>query len=347
MSTAPESDPVLLAAFEDGSLPVEQWTHRSHVRVACLYAMRDAFDAATDRMRRGLQSYNAATDTPETVDRGYHETITQAFMRLICAAVEHDGPYISSNAFCEAHPELLTPSALHPYYTQKLLRTLEAKSTFVAPDRQPLPVANAATRAVHRQEFLASTEIVDWHDSAIRTLAEQLRGSATDDVDVARRTFEWVRDHIRHSVDHGCRHVTCHASEVLTRRTGFCYAKSHLLAALLRAQGIPTGFCYQRLSVEDSGPPYCLHGLNAVFLPARGWYRADCRGNKPGVDAQFTPPREKLAFAVTESEEFHDPMIYPEPLPDVVHALQTTPTVQELMSRLPDTTATVPVQGIN
>ena len=33
-----------------------------------------------------------------------------------------------------------------------------------------------------------------------------------------------------------------------------------------RANGIPTGLCCQRLSVGDEGAPYCLHGLNAVYL---------------------------------------------------------------------------------
>lgn len=41
--------------------------------------------------------------------------------------------------------------------------------------------------------------------------------------------------------------VTCSASDVLQHRSGICYAKSNLLAALLRKEGIPTRFCYQRL----------------------------------------------------------------------------------------------------
>nr|WP_269749949.1 transglutaminase family protein [Polyangium fumosum] len=81
--------------------------------------------------------------------------------------------------------------------------------------------------------------------------------------------------------------LTCTASEVLRHRTGFCYAKSHLLAALLRANGLPAGFCYQRLA---HGSGYCLHGFNAVELPGIGWYRIDARGNKPGIDAAFDPP---------------------------------------------------------
>jgi transglutaminase-like putative cysteine protease len=85
---------------------------------------------------------------------------------------------------------------------------------------------------------------------------------------------------------------------VLEHGTGLCYAKSHLLAAVLRANGIPAGFCYQRLSRDEPGAPYCLHGLNSVYLPAYGWCPIDARGNKSGVDAQFGPPERRLAFAI-------------------------------------------------
>ncbi|MBL0716467.1 MAG: transglutaminase family protein [Desulfosarcina sp.] len=76
-----------------------------------------------------------------------------------------------------------------------------------------------------------------------------------------------------------------------THGTGYCYSKSHLLAALLRANDIPAGLCYQRLTVSDNKPPFCIHGLNAVYLEQHGWYRLDARGNKSGVTAEFCPPK--------------------------------------------------------
>ncbi len=70
--------------------------------------------------------------------------------------------------------------------------------------------------------------------------------------------------------------VTLRASEVPSQGTGYYYAKSHLLAALLRANGLPAALCYQRLTITDV-PPFCLHGLNAAYLPKWGWYRPDAR----------------------------------------------------------------------
>lgn len=190
------------------------------------------------------------------------------------------------------------------------------------------------------QAFLASSLYIDFDHPTVAAQAAELAGnatpSATATLAMVKRCFEFVRDDIRHSGDFKQNPVTCKASDVLRYRTGYCYAKSHLLAALLRANGVPTGLCYQRLSVGNRGAPYCLHGLNAVYLPEFGWYRVDARGNKPGVDAQFTPPIEKLAFALQDEQERDLPEIWAEPLPVVIEALQAHDDVVAVMQHLPD-----------
>jgi transglutaminase-like putative cysteine protease len=186
------------------------------------------------------------------------------------------------------------------------------------------------------KEFLRDTKVIDWTHPAVSSKARELAVGATDVQEIARRCFEWVRDNIQHSSDFKRNPVTCAASEVLSERTGYCYAKSHLLAALLRANGIPAGFCYQRLSIDDTGAPYSLHGLNAVHLPKWEWYRIDCRGNKPGVDAQFSPPSERLAFKLNLPEERTFPDILSDPLPIVVTALRSHSTWDALYKNLPD-----------
>jgi transglutaminase-like putative cysteine protease len=130
--------------------------------------------------------------------------------------------------------------------------------------------------------------------------------------------------------------VTCKASDVLQHKTGYCFAKSHLLAALLRANQIPAGFCYQRLSIDDQGAPYSLHGFNAIYLPEIGWYRVDARGNKEGINAQFTPPQEQLAFKLQFPEEADFPVIVAEPLQLIVEALQAITTWDSMLQNLPD-----------
>jgi transglutaminase-like putative cysteine protease len=186
------------------------------------------------------------------------------------------------------------------------------------------------------EAFLKSTTVVDWEHPEVRRRAQWLRADASDATQIARRSFEWVRDEIKHSVDHALKPVTCSASEVLVTGSGFCYAKSHLLAALLRANGIPAGFCYQRLSQDGNGAPYCLHGLNAVYLLEFGWYRIDARGNRANVDSQFNPPVERLAFSVSLPGEADLREIWADPLAIVVDALQSHTDAGTLAAALPD-----------
>jgi transglutaminase-like putative cysteine protease len=186
------------------------------------------------------------------------------------------------------------------------------------------------------QRYLSSSKDIDFEDKEVLSVASGLARGATSEQALVRRCFEFVRDEVRHSADFKLNPVTCRASDVLRHKTGYCYAKSHLLAALLRANGIPSGLCYQRLSVGDSGAPYCLHGLNAVYLRDLGWYRIDARGNKPGVNAQFCPPQEALAFAIKEPGERDLPEIWAEPLSIVVEVLERYESYDQVLANLPD-----------
>ncbi len=130
--------------------------------------------------------------------------------------------------------------------------------------------------------FLRATDVIDWTAPEIQALARELAAGAADPLEIARACFEWVRDRIGHCVDYDRDEVTCNASEVLQVGTGFCYAKSHLLVALLRANGLRAGFCYQRLVVNDPTGPFVLHGLAAVDLGAKpGRFGSSWRRSAP------------------------------------------------------------------
>ena len=186
------------------------------------------------------------------------------------------------------------------------------------------------------QDYLQDCSIIDFHEPSVMRKAQQLSHGLSDDSDIIRACFEFVRDEIKHSVDYQLNPITLTASQVLKHGTGFCYAKSHLLDALLRANNIPCGLCYQRLTISNDSPPFCLHGLNAVYLPDIGWYKIDARGNKEGIDAQFCPPQEKLAFTILENGEADLPELWQEPMPAIVTALTTYNTVDDLVENLPD-----------
>lgn len=185
------------------------------------------------------------------------------------------------------------------------------------------------------ESFLRPTNVIDYEDPNVRALAAELARDAEPQT-VACRCFEWVRDEVRHSLDHHDTRVTLSASEVLRYGTGLCYSKSHLLAALLRANAIPCGFVYQRLATDESGNSFCLHGLNAVWLPEYDWYRIDPRGNREGISTFFDPPREHFAFETLLPGEGLINQVFADPLPVVVDELTRCGTMDELCKSLPD-----------
>lgn len=185
-------------------------------------------------------------------------------------------------------------------------------------------------------QYLESTEYIDWKTPAVLAKAKSLADGADSVEMIAEKCFLFVRDKIEHSWDYERDPVTCKASDVLEHGTGYCYAKSHLLAALLRANGIPAGLCYQRLTISNDKPPFCLHGLNAVYLEDHGWYRIDARGNKEGVSADFCPPVERLAFPIISDGEADLPEIWASPIGLVLEVLLKRSTFKEVADNLPD-----------
>jgi transglutaminase-like putative cysteine protease len=181
--------------------------------------------------------------------------------------------------------------------------------------------------------WLAASTVIDFGDRQVRQQAQALAQGAAERVEVAQRCFLFVRDAIAHSFDIGRGPVTCSASEVLRHGHGICYAQSHLLAALLRANGIPAGFDYQRLADDEGG--FCLHGFTTLHLPQYGWYRVDARGNTNGIDARFCPPQERLAFTTASRGEVDYGLNLAEPLPCVVRALQCASDIDALRRSLP------------
>ncbi len=186
------------------------------------------------------------------------------------------------------------------------------------------------------EEYLKVSDVINWQHPEIIECVSKIAFGRETPFAIAKACFEWVRDEIYHSYDYQMNPLTCRASDVLLYKTGYCFAKSHLLAALLRANHIPAGFCYQRLSLDDKGEPYSLHGFNALYLPELGWYRVDPRGNKEGVNAQFLPPQEQLAYKTHLPGEIDFPGILDEPLQIVVKALQSQSTWNEMLHHLPD-----------
>jgi hypothetical protein len=132
-------DEKFLEQFETTSLPLEEWHHKQHIKVAYLYLQRFPFETARARMREGVKTFNAAKKIPEAIDRGYHETMTQAWMHLVYFTLCEYGPAEHAEAFYEQSPQLQQKKILRFFYTKERFTSPEAKAGFLEPDIIPFP----------------------------------------------------------------------------------------------------------------------------------------------------------------------------------------------------------------
>ena len=180
--------------------------------------------------------------------------------------------------------------------------------------------------------------IIEFSTPRVKEKIAAIEAQADSPRERAKHAFEFARDEISHSFDTNSGVVTVGAEDAIERKEGICFAKSHVLAALLRGMQIPTGFCYQRVlrkGTVESG--YALHGLNAVYLDDVGWFRVDPRGNKPGVDSQFSTDEERLAYPIREElGEYDYPHVLTEPLLSVIRVMRDTKDCHTLFYDRPE-----------
>lgn len=181
--------------------------------------------------------------------------------------------------------------------------------------------------------------IITFNTLYIQERIKEIESQTGDLKERAKIAFELARDEIKHSFDTKELAVTINGEEALRTKNGICFAKSHTLATLLRGMHIPTGFCYQRVlrdgKTVESG--YALHGLNALYFEDSGWFRVDPRGNKAGIDAQFTWEKEQLAYPIrTALGEVDYPQVFVAPLQTVIYAMEESKDSIELFSNRPE-----------
>lgn len=186
------------------------------------------------------------------------------------------------------------------------------------------------------ENYLEKSELIDYDNALIVKKCLEIQAEVKDDVTMIKKTFEFVRDEIKHSADFNITELTLKASDVLIKGHGICHAKSVLLAAMLRYFNFPAGFCYQKLCSDDDKDIKLLHGLNAVYLKDYNkWIRLDARGNKPGVDAQFSIDEEKIAWPINKENGEEDyRTIYAEPNEKLVHYMTISKCRSELWKHL-------------
>jgi hypothetical protein len=115
-------------------------------------------------------------------------------------------------------------------------------------------------------DYLEASAFIQSDHPKVKNLSEQIVGLASDDAEKARRILDWVYE----SIEKRATVSVPNALDTLQIRTGDCNEHSMLMAALLRAAGIPAKVCVGLVYTRDR---FYYHAWNELYLGA--WITAD------------------------------------------------------------------------
>ena len=121
--------------FERCEYPNEMFKHSDHIRLAWSYIRRFGADAAEIRIGVSIRRFAASVGHKEK----YHETMTRGWLRLVNAAYLTTPCASDFSQFITSHLWLLDRKALLGFYSEELLKSDAARSSWVEPDLRPLP----------------------------------------------------------------------------------------------------------------------------------------------------------------------------------------------------------------
>ncbi|WP_031496026.1 hypothetical protein [Bryobacter aggregatus] len=120
--------------FEQGTLTREQWTHRAHLLVAAWYVSRYPPIEAGVRIRTGIRHLNECLGGSNTESAGFHETLTEFWIRTVRAHLKREGASLASvNRLLEVPADLW-----RAHYTIDLPSSRKARREWVAPNATEL-----------------------------------------------------------------------------------------------------------------------------------------------------------------------------------------------------------------
>jgi len=128
------------SAFLDHSLPAGDWTHEAHIATcAWLHIERPDIDPTRD-LPRLISAFNVAKGGVNNDSNGYHETITQAYVRGVRGFLDDH----RQGSLCDRINALLAgPAGARDwplrFWSRERLSSVEARRGWVEPDLAAMP----------------------------------------------------------------------------------------------------------------------------------------------------------------------------------------------------------------
>jgi len=131
-----QSDRRFRQSVEEGSIALEEFNHRAHVRLAYIYLAELGLDAAVDATRSAILNLlrHYGVDPAK-----FHETLTRAWLLAVRHFMVQAGDTTCANDFIERSAVLLDPQVMLTHYSPELLFSEDARRSYVDPDLDPIP----------------------------------------------------------------------------------------------------------------------------------------------------------------------------------------------------------------
>ena len=191
-----------------------------------------------------------------------------------------------------------------------------------------------------QENYLVESAYVNYNNPNVQREISSLLTNCKSSTEYLTKAFLFVRDHISHSVDKAEKTIISRsASDALKNKHGLCFAKAHLLCALLRAVKIPCALSYQTII---SPSIRFIHGLCAYLdTNTHSWVHIDpvnkndkFEAFKAGHEWLYYRPSKKLTI-------INHPELYTDTHPAIKHYLEKHSTLSDALEELPESLSSI------
>jgi hypothetical protein len=131
----------LVRAFETCEIHPAEFKHYQHLAVALWYLKHLPYEEASEKMRDGIKRLAAAYGKT-----GYHETITVFWLKMVRGFLLRANSRATLFELAnEVASEYSNKNVIGDYYSEEIIKSLEAKSAWVEPDLKTLELDRVET----------------------------------------------------------------------------------------------------------------------------------------------------------------------------------------------------------
>jgi hypothetical protein len=129
----------LRSGFDTRTLPGTEFNHAAHIAVGATYVCELGAEGALEHLRVAIPRYNVSQGGQNTDTSGYHETLTRFWVERLGEFLRTLPPQssVEERALAAVGEFSTRVKLFEQYYSFDVVRSLEARRHWIAPDRTP------------------------------------------------------------------------------------------------------------------------------------------------------------------------------------------------------------------